>query len=411
MDRLKQVSQCESLAPLLVLTVVVLFLAGAATAADGERTNPFATKGAKARLDTGFNGDPAYTGGPNICADCHQSEFEDWLSHGHARKLAFPFDLDDNDPGDRGSTSNARSAGVPLPNHDEDVYNWDNVLLVVGASKHWKSRFVGLDGYFLTVNGKNQYNWQTGTFSDYHADELMKPFDCGSCHTTGYNPDGDTFQTQFDIPGIIGDFAHLNITCEACHGGGAAHAAAPSSSNITVDTSAAACGTCHTRGSDPQVILASGDFIRHHEQWPEHNNSPHAMFSCGSCHDPHVGRARGVGDGLTEICGNCHSDEVTEYQGSSMQAANVKCQDCHMGKATKSAVAIGPYEGDVWTHLFNIDSSADYDMFNRDGDENAVSAKDAISLEFACFRCHAEADKAAYAAIGDDGTAYHTLGK
>ena len=87
------------------------------------------------------------------------------------------------------------------------------------------------------------------------------------------------------------------------------------------------------------------------------------------------------------------------------------CIDCHMGFASRSARSRGPYEGDVWTHLFRINSDADYDMFNRDVDGNTVSAKDALSLEFACFRCHAAADKAAFAAIGDGGSAYHTLGK
>ena len=76
-----------------------------------------------------------------------------------------------------------------------------------------------------------------------------------------------------------------------------------------------------------------------------------------------------------------------------------------------SARANGPYEGDVWTHLFQIDSSADYDMFNRDDEGNAVSAKDALSLEYACFRCHADASKDAYAAYGDSGADYHTIGK
>ena len=50
-------------------------------------------------------------------------------------------------------------------------------------------------------------------------------------------------------------------------------------------------------------------------------------------------------------------------------------------------------------------------LSNHDDEGNTTSAKDAISLEFACFRCHADADKAEYAAIGDDGAAYHTLGK
>jgi hypothetical protein len=74
-----------------------------------------------------------------------------------------------------------------------------------------------------------------------------------------------------------------------------------------------------------------------------------------------------------------------------------------MGRATKSAIRKGPYEGDVWTHLFRINATADYTMFSADG----KSAKNALSLEFACLRCHADADKAAYAAIAD----YHTIGK
>jgi len=90
-----------------------------------------------------------------------------------------------------------------------------------------------------------------------------------------------------------------------------------------------------------------------------------------------------------------------------MQKAGVKCQDCHMGKAGKSAVKNGPYEGDVWSHLFRVNSAADYTMFSADG----KTAKDALSLEFACFRCHADASKATFAAIGTTGTAYHTIGK
>ncbi len=386
----------------------ILLLLMAAVAAGGERTST------KAVVPGGLNGNMDYSGGPNICGQCHPQSLDEWLSHGHSRKLALAFELgsmvNDVASGDRGHTTHARSAGIPLPAHDQDVYNWDNILMVIGASKHWKSRFVGLDGYLLTRGGKNQYNWATGEWVDYHADEEQKPFSCGTCHTTGYNPEGTAFATAF--PGIVGDFAHINITCEACHGPGAAHVADPSDDNIVIDDSAAACGTCHTRGDDPNITLASGGFIRHHEQYPEHLNSPHYFIDCVSCHSPHVGRTAGlkVSDGQTEVCANCHADEITEYADSTMQLAGVTCQDCHMGRATKSARAAGPYEGDVWTHLFEINSEADYDMFNRDDGGNTTSAKYAISLEYACFRCHADADKAAFAAIGADGTAYHQLG-
>ena len=94
-----------------------------------------------------------------------------------------------------------------MPSHNPDVYNWDNVLFVVGASKYWKTRYVGPDGYFLTEGGRNQYNWQTGSFTNYNADVQMKPFDCGPCHTTGYDS-------------LSGTWAEPGVTCEGCHGPG-----------------------------------------------------------------------------------------------------------------------------------------------------------------------------------------------
>ncbi len=359
---------------------------------------------------TGLNGDATYTIGPSVCGTCHPDQLAEWFQHGHSKKLA-QGPLFGSWNGEFGLSGDARSMGIFLPDHDADVYNWNNILFVIGASKHWKTRYVGLDGYIITKGGKNQYNWQDGSLVDYHKDEV-KPFDCGPCHTTGYRAEGTALAF---LPGIVGDFAHLNVTCEACHGPGADHAANPSTSNITVDESAALCGRCHTRGDDDNIAEASGSFIRHHEQYPELLNSPHNNLTCGSCHDPHGTRVQGVAgnipDGETEICAKCHSSRVTEYSGSAMEQAGVRCQDCHMGRATKSAIAKGPYEGDVWTHIFRINDDASYDMFNRDGEGNAVSAKNALSLSYACLRCHADRDQAWAAALGSSATDYHTIGK
>ncbi len=74
-----------------------------------------------------------------------------------------------------------------------------------------------------------------------------------------------------------------------------------------------------------------------------------------------------------------------------------------MARVTKSAIAFGPYEGDVRTHIIRINPAADYVMFTPDG----KAAKDAISLEYACFPCHAAASKAEFAKI----TNFHTVGK
>lgn len=359
----------------------------------------------------GLNGDASYSEGPQVCGQCHAEAYDDWLSHGHSRKLAIGGPTLEALDGTFGLTGNARDGGFLLPRHDKDVYNWDNVLFIIGASKHWKTRFVGKDGFVITKNGKNQYNWSDGTFGNYHKDE-KKPYSCGSCHTTGYRKDGKVFSekgfpgaTTVGSPGIKGDWAQFNITCEACHGPAAEHAAAPSKDNIVIDKTAKLCGTCHVRGNDDNVVIAKGGFIRHHEQYPEFLNSPHKKLSCTTCHRPHVTRAQGlkVMAGKKEVCETCHAKQRKAYQDSSMQKAGVLCQDCHMGRATKSAIKKGPYEGDVWTHIMRINSSADYSMFTEDG----KAAKDAISLEFACLRCHADADKGEYAKIAN----YHTIGK
>ncbi len=388
----------------------------------------------------GFNGNMDYTDGPNVCGECHTQAFDDWLAHGHSRKLALAFNYQGENMmnvGITGQTSNPRNGGFPLPRHmlddPDNPYVWSDILGIIGASKYWKTRFIDLQGYIMTGNGgKNQYNWATGEWVNYHIDDPpgTKPFNCGTCHTTGYRLEGTAFQdgtgSIVELPGVVGDFSHINITCEACHGPGAAHAAAPAGDNIVGgdDITAASCGSCHTRpfGGDDNIVLASGGFIKHHEQYPEflagaHNENgffDSVFGGCTGCHEGHIGRSEGWS--AVTSCETCHGDEAAAYAGSSMELEGVKCIDCHMGRATKSARANGPWEGDVWTHLFRINTAADYDMFNRDEDNNTVSVKQdpdgALSLEFACFRCHADADKADYAAISMGGKgSYHTLGK
>lgn len=358
---------------------------------------------------TGLNGDTRYTDGPEVCGKCHAEQYDDWLAHGHSRKIGAGFELEPL-VGRFGLPVEARDEGIPLPKHDHDVYNWDNVLFVVGTSKHWKTRFVGKNGYLITKNGKNQYNWQDGSWSDYHRNQV-KPFTCGTCHNTGFRKSGEAFKKGFPgtksgpLPGVKGDWAHFNVTCEACHGPGAAHAAAPQKVKIAIDTSAKACGACHVRGKDSKKIVAGGGFIHHHEQYPELLNSPHKALPCTTCHEPHVTRAMGVKvlPGKKEVCDTCHAQQRAEYTGSAMAKAGVRCQDCHMARTGKSAIKNGPFEGDVWGHIMRINTAADYTMFTADD----KFAKDAISLEYACMRCHADADKKNLSKIKN----FHTIGK
>ena len=150
-----------------------------------------------------------------------------------------------------------------------------------------------------------------------------------------------------------------------------------------VDKSSALCGTCHIRG-EADTIPAKGGFIRHHEQYNELLASPHKSFDCVTCHDPH----KKAEFAIKADCTTCHSNINTEFTGSEMQETGVTCTDCHMPMATKSATALGPYKGDVKTHVFRINTDPSASMFTEDGG----FAKDFVTLDFACLSCHQDED-------------------
>lgn len=168
---------------------------------------------------------------------------------------------------------------------------------------------------------------------------------------------------------------------------------------ITVDSSSAQCGTCHIRGA-AEEIPASGGFIRHHEQYNELMASPHKSFDCVTCHDPH----QKAEFSIKADCTTCHGDVNSEFTGSQMQKVGVTCTDCHMPMATKSAKPLGPYKGDVKTHLFRITTDGAASMFTEDGGQ----AKDFTTLDFACLQCHQDKDTNW---AGEYAEGIHTLGK
>ncbi len=72
----------------------------------------------------------------------------------------------------------------------------------------------------------------------------------------------------------------------------------------------------------------------------------------------------------------------------------MECKDCHMPFATKSAQPTGPHAGDLQTHIFYIDTDPAGNMFTDDGllvdlDDNG---KAAVTMDFACQRCHETAE-------------------
>jgi len=304
--------------------------------------------------------------GSSKCFVCHPTQYNLFRASGHPFKLQ--------------PAEQARNRQLPLP----PGYTWDDISYVIGGA-YKKSRYIDRNGYIITAakDGgelKTQYNIETGTWSFYHKGE-KKPYDCGRCHTTGYSKEGH----QDGLEGLIGTWAEPGIQCEACHGPGAKHVKTKARSDIMVDRSAALCGRCHIRGSR-ETIPAKGGFIRHHEQYNELLAGAHAALDCVTCHDPH----RKAAFSIRAACESCHAEQAAAYRGSPMESMGVGCVDCHMPRASKSAVKRGPHEGDIRTHLFRIDTRADGEMFYTKIEKGKKHdyARGAVTLDFACLGCH-----------------------
>ena len=156
--------------------------------------------------------------GSEQCGSCHEEQYQKFELSGHPYKLTkiengepptFPFD--------------DLTGGVQEP---PDGYTWDDISYVIGGFG-WKARFIDQKGFIITgdEDSTTQYNFaneDVGTDASwvaYHAGE-EKPYDCGSCHTTGYSPLGH----QDGLEGIVGSWALPGIQCEECHGPGSLHA-------------------------------------------------------------------------------------------------------------------------------------------------------------------------------------------
>ena len=87
-------------------------------------------------------------------------------------------------------------------------YTWDDILYVIGGF-NWKARFVDKQGNVITgaEDAKTQYNLANKLLKlddewvAYHPGETVA-FSCGSCHTTGYIPQGNQ-------GGVAGTCRHL----------------------------------------------------------------------------------------------------------------------------------------------------------------------------------------------------------
>ncbi len=230
--------------------------------------------------------------------------------------------------------------------------------------------------------------------------------------------------------GYRSEWTFDSVQCEACHGPGETHSNAPTKTNIGKNSSREACGTCHTRAADDLECYgvnlegamtngAADGFLKHHEQYNElvgtaaapgvHATGAAASMTCVNCHNPHkrshkvtgaIASILGITDNnlsaeergaikATGTCEYCHPGKILRYN-----MGNIKCIDCHMAEATKSATGekgIWGKMGDVKTHIFKIDPSAAHDGTVNSGLVNSKGkpiAANYLTVDYACGKCH-----------------------
>jgi len=155
--------------------------------------------------------------GSATCGGCHTELYDTFMKSGHpwimnpiteGKAPAYPFSKLNNPP---------------------KGYQWKDISYVIGGY-HWKANFLNQEGYIITDEpGKtgsteylNQYNLENSLLGEsagwasYQAGTENLVYDCGSCHTTGYNSQGN----QDSLAGLAGTWAQPGVQCEECHGPG-----------------------------------------------------------------------------------------------------------------------------------------------------------------------------------------------
>lgn len=334
-----------------------------------------------------------YTG-DQACVTCHKNIFDDYRRSGHPFKVQ-------KIAGKPPVYPKGTSPGVPAP---PKGMKWSDISFVIGGYG-WKARFMDKQGYILTGPENRQYNLanaQLGSapqWTGYDADKApRKPYSCGSCHTTGWQATGNDGPHQDGLPGIHGTWASPGVSCEACHGPGAAHVADPAKVDLSV---APNCNACHIRG-DVTKIDAAGGLVKHHEQYEDLLASPHRDLACTTCHAPHKSTKYGLGGfkGEAKTCVLCHAGQA---KAAVAPDAHKACMDCHMPFAGKSAVAVTvAYQGgslpvgDIRSHIARINTDPDWKMFTDDGGFVRTDAQGRayLTLDYTCLSCHRGEDKA-----------------
>jgi len=177
------------------------------------------------------------------------------------------------------------------------------------------------------------------------------------------------------------------VGCTSCHDGWQEHIEDPAVENIISGREiggleqAQICARCHQEPHQAAMVT----------------DDPHGRndINCSDCHQVHNNSSlKLVKDDDQKFCQNCHLNVAAQFKSRSshpLESGNVNCTDCHMPRVAKSAVGqTNILDGDVRSHLFTVNTSADALQFTDDG----AFANPYLTLDYMCKECHEDKDQA-----------------
>jgi len=299
-----------------------------------------------------------------ICAECHQKDFQDWTGSDHQLAMAPP-----SDQSVRGDFNDSQFSnyGVTSRFFKRDGKFFVNTETGDGSLADFEIKYTfgirPLQQYLIEVPGGRMQAlgaaWDTNKRRWFHLyrNERIKPDDslhwtrlyqnwnlmCADCHSTNlkknYDPQTETYKTTWDV---------INVSCQSCHGPGSAHVEwarrrVPRTSNkseaigLVVNLKSGephdqvtACMPCHSRRArltaddwlgrpfldtflpallEPTLYHADGQILEEDYEYGSFLQSK--MYNdgvrCVDCHNAHTLKLKAEGNAL---CVQCHSERA-----------------------------------------------------------------------------------------------------
>jgi len=252
---------------------------------------------------------------------------------------------------------------------DPSVRGKRELLYYIGQGRRGRTYLFSVDGFLF----ESPVNWYTDKriwdMAPAYGNAREAPMNlpaltsCLDCHVSGIRPPIQGTENRYKMP----VFGYSGVTCERCHGPGAAHlngGATVNPSKLSADRRDAICMQCHLEGNAaierpgkhlyqfrPGDDLA--DYIRYYVRADERSSGLRAAsqfealaqstckkksgaaMSCTSCHDPH--RAVPAAERVSfyrEKCLACHAAMGTKHH-----ANQPDCTSCHMPANLSTDVA------------------------------------------------------------------------